>query len=41
MHIQYDHKTGLFKNDEFHMTLFRVENLPYNEKFEQIYKEIQ
>jgi hypothetical protein len=27
MHLTFDHKLGIYKNNQYHMTLFRIEEL--------------
>lgn len=41
MHIRYDHRSGKYINDQYHMTLFRIQGLWDNEKFQEVFKRVQ
>jgi len=34
MHIRYDHKKGMYMNDAYHMTLFRIQGLSEDIQFQ-------
>lgn len=40
MWIRYDHKESLYKNDQYHLTLFWVRNVNDDEHFQAIFKKI-
>lgn len=40
MRIRYDHNTNLYKSEENHLTLFRVNNIPLDENFKHFYQQI-
>jgi hypothetical protein len=41
MHIKYDHRVGMYLNDAYHMTLFRIQGLSLDKNFEEIFKRIK
>lgn len=34
MHIRYDHRKGMYLNDAYHMTLFRIQGLNEDVQFQ-------
>jgi hypothetical protein len=40
MRIVYDHNENLYRNEEYHLTLFRVKDVAEDEHFEEIFKQI-
>jgi hypothetical protein len=41
MRIHFDHNTNLFKNEENHLSLFRLRKVIYDEKFEYVFNAIK
>lgn len=41
MNIEYDHRSNMFKNKKFHITLFRCQGLTENKEFLEIFEEIK
>lgn len=40
MHIKYDHRIGMYVNEAYHMTLFRIDGLNHDNEFREVFKSI-
>ena len=40
MHIKYDHRIGMYVNEAYHMTLFRIEGLEHGNEFREVFKRV-
>jgi hypothetical protein len=41
MHIKYDHRIGMYVNEAYHMTLFRIEGLNHDNEFRDVFKTVE
>jgi hypothetical protein len=41
MHIKYDHRIGMYVNEAYHMTLFRIEGLSHDKEFRDVFNSLE